>query len=118
MLELRARTEGKEYTSKDEKHNYFYITGDKVLHGVDGEKFAAEYSCTGFYVVTDEMIEVANGYPQYKGDSIIIHGVEGDNLIVQYGDTKETRGYKKVNYKSDRYLEILADAYSQLIQTF
>lgn len=104
---------GKEYTSKDTNKNYLYKTDDNVMHGTDGAKFALEYGEGKAVEVDEDEIEVANGYPQYEGDSIIIHGVKDDGLVVQYGDTKDSRGYKTVPCNTPVLVK-LAEVYKML----
>lgn len=113
MLELRSVVQGKEYSNNDEKHNYIAIDRGGTMHAFDGEESATQSSATGFYIVTDEIaVDVNLGYPQYEGDSIVIQGVEGDELIVK------DRFNGRIKYTSNPYLKLLAAAYSQLIQTF
>ena len=104
---------GKEYTSKDSNKNYLYKTNDNVMHGTDGAKFALEYGDGKAVEVDEHEIEVSNGYPQYDGDSIIIHGVKDNGLVVQYGDTKDSRGYKTIPCNTPVLVK-LAEAYKML----
>ena len=104
---------GKEYTSKGTNKNYLYKTDDDVMHGTDGAKFALEYGDGKAVEVDEHEIEVANGYPQYEGDSIIIHGVNDNGLVVQYGDTKDSRGYKTVPCNTPVLVK-LAEVYKML----
>lgn len=104
---------GKEYTSKDSKKNYLYKTKDNVMHGTDGAKFALECGGGKAVEVDEHEIEVANGYPQYEGDSIVIHGVKDNGIVVQYGDTKDSRGYKTIPCNKPVLVK-LAEAYKML----
>ena len=106
---------GKEYTSKDTNKNYLYKTDDNVMHGTDGAKFALEYGNEKAVEVDEHEIEVANGYPQNNGESVVVHGVSDEGLLVQYGDTKDSRGYKTIPCNTP-VLAKIAEAYRMILK--
>ena len=106
---------GKEYTSVNPEKNYGYITDDKVFHMVDGAKFAFEVVGNGPVVEVDENeIPCKNGYPQNNGESVVVHGVSDTGILVQYGNTKDSRGYKTISCNTPVLVKI-AEAYRMLL---
>lgn len=106
---------GKEYTSVNPEKNYGYITDDKVFHMADGAKFAFEVVGNGPVIEVDENeIPCKNGYPQNNGESVVVHGVSDEGLLVQYGDTKDSRGYKTIPCNTP-VLAKIAEAYRMIL---
>ena len=106
---------GKEYTSVNPEKNYGYITDDNVFHMVDGAKFAFEVVGNGPVVEVDENeIPCKNGYPQNNGESVVVHGVSDTGILVQYGNTKDSRGYKTISCNTPVLVKI-AEAYRMLL---
>ena len=106
---------GKEYTSTNSKKNYGYITPDGVFHMVDGAKFAFEVVGNGPVVEVDENeIPCKNGYPQNNGESVVVHGVSDTGILVQYGNTKDSRGYKTISCNTPVLVKI-AEAYRMIL---
>ena len=82
---------------------------------LDGAKFAFEVVGNGPVVEVDENeIPCKNGYPQNNGDSVVVHGVSDAGLLVQYGDTKDSRGYKTISCNTPVLVKI-AEAYRMIL---
>ena len=105
----------KEYTSVNLEKNYGYITPDGVFHMLDGAKFAFEVMGNGPVVEVDENeIPCKNGYPQNNGESVVVHGVSDAGILVQYGNTKDSRGYKTISCNTPVLVKI-AEAYRMIL---
>ena len=105
----------KEYTSVNLEKNYGYITPDGVFHMLDGAKFAFEVMGNGPVVEVDENeIPCKNGYPQNNGESVVVHGISDTGLLVQYGNTKDSRGYKTISCNTPVLVKI-AEAYRMIL---
>ena len=115
-MRIIYKVAGKNYTSVDNKYNYGYITSDGVFHMLDGAKFAFEVvgDCPVIEVLENE-IPCKNGYPQNNGESVVVHGVSDTGLLVQYGDTKDSRGYKTIPCNTP-VLAKIAEAYRMILK--